>query len=236
VSGPYRPAVSPSESPRSQWGCRPCLLLAAVGGAQPHGGWRSSAISRLQGFSSCSPVAVPRQWPSKRMTTSLMVGRSKPGYGLPPTLSFKDVHHPHWGGGRAESGPCPPHELVTRFFLQHSEEKDAHQPCGGGEPRLRGAGWPQAVSCSMSGPLGWMDLVPPLTLPPVVWPGRGCPSTARATVAPCVGPPHPRLLLPAGCTGGLYKTPYTASVVVAFLDGLVLTPVGGRERGPLRAC
>jgi hypothetical protein len=21
--------------------------------------------------------------------------------------------------------------------------------------------------------------------------GRGCPSTARATVAPCVGPPHP---------------------------------------------
>jgi hypothetical protein len=140
ASGPSPPAVSPSESPRSQWGCRSCLLLAAVGGARPRGGWCSSAIARLQGFSSCSLVAVPRQWSSRRMTTSLMVGRSEPGCGLPPTLSFKDVHHPCWGGRRAESGPCPPHGLVTRFFLQHSEEKDVHQPCGGGKPRLRGAG------------------------------------------------------------------------------------------------
>jgi hypothetical protein len=93
------------------------------------------------------------------------------------------------------------------------------------------AGW-----CSVSGPLGWMALVPPPTLPPAVWPGRGCPSTARATVAPCVGPPHPRLLLPAGRTGGPYKTPYAAGVAATFLDGLVLTLVGGRERGPLRAC
>jgi hypothetical protein len=78
------------------------------------------------------------------MTTSLVVERSKPGCGLPPTLSFKDVHHPRWGGRRAESGPCPPHGLVTRFFLQHLEEKDVHQPCGGGKPRLYGAGWLQA--------------------------------------------------------------------------------------------
>jgi hypothetical protein len=91
---------------------------------------------------------------------------------------------------------------VTRFFLQHSEEKDVHQPCGGGEPRLRGAGWLQAVNCSVSGPLGWMALVPPPTLPAAVWPGRGCPSTARVTVVPCAGPPHPWLLLPTGRTGG----------------------------------
>jgi hypothetical protein len=39
------------------------------------------------------------------MTTSLVVGRSKPGCGLCPTLSFKDLHHPCWGGGRGESGP-----------------------------------------------------------------------------------------------------------------------------------
>jgi hypothetical protein len=32
--------------------------------------------------------------------------------------------------------------------------------------------------------------------------GRGCPSTARATVAPCAGPPHPQLLLPTGRTRG----------------------------------
>jgi hypothetical protein len=36
----------------------------------------------------------------------LMVGRSKPGCGLCPTLSFKDLHHPCWGGGRGEPGPA----------------------------------------------------------------------------------------------------------------------------------
>jgi hypothetical protein len=66
---------------------------------------RPSTIIRLQGFSSCSPAAVPRRWSSRRMTTSLVVGRSKPGCGLPPALSFKDVHHPCWGGGCAELGP-----------------------------------------------------------------------------------------------------------------------------------
>jgi hypothetical protein len=40
------------------------------------------------------------------MITSLVVGRSKPGCGLCPALSFKDVHHSGWGGGRAELGPA----------------------------------------------------------------------------------------------------------------------------------
>jgi hypothetical protein len=34
---------------------------------------------------------------------------------------------------------------------------------------------------------------------------------------------------------GSYKTSYAVEVAAAFLDGLVLTLVGGRERGPLRA-
>jgi hypothetical protein len=33
-----------------------------------------------------------------------MVGRSKPGCGLCPALSFKDLHHPCWGGERGEAG------------------------------------------------------------------------------------------------------------------------------------
>jgi hypothetical protein len=36
--------------------------------------------------------------------------------------------------------------------------------------------------------------------------------------------------------GGSYKTSYAVEVAAAFLDGLVLTPVGGRWRGPLRTC
>jgi hypothetical protein len=99
------PATSRSESTRSWWCRRSCLLLAAVGGVQPHGSRHPSTIIRLQGFSSCSPAVVPRRWSSRRMTTSLVVGRSKPGCGLPPALSFKDVHHPCWGGGCAELGP-----------------------------------------------------------------------------------------------------------------------------------
>jgi hypothetical protein len=40
------------------------------------------------------------------MTAGLVVGKSEPGRGLLPALSFKDVHHPCWGGGCAVSGPA----------------------------------------------------------------------------------------------------------------------------------
>jgi hypothetical protein len=51
-----------------------------------------------------------------------------------------------------------------------------------------------AVSCRVSSSSAWMALVPPPALPPAAWSGRSCPSTARATVTPCAGRPHPRLL------------------------------------------
>jgi hypothetical protein len=97
-------AISPSESARLWWYRLSCLL-AAIGGVQPHGSFHPSTIIRLQGFSSRSPAIVPHWCSSRRMTTSLVVGRSKPGCVLPPALSFKDVHHPCWGGGCAELGP-----------------------------------------------------------------------------------------------------------------------------------
>jgi hypothetical protein len=74
------------------------------------------------------------------MTTNLVVETSEPGCGLPPALSFKDVHQPCRDGERAELGFCLPLGLVARFFLQHLEEKDVHKPCEGGELQLRGAG------------------------------------------------------------------------------------------------
>jgi hypothetical protein len=86
------------------------------------------------------PGCNPHRWPSRGMTTSLVVERSEPGCGLPPALSFKDVHHPCWGGGRAELGSCLLHGLPARFFLQHSGEKGVRQPCEGGKLRVRGAG------------------------------------------------------------------------------------------------
>jgi hypothetical protein len=131
ASRPSCPATSPPESLRSWWCQRSCLLLAAVGGVQPHGSWHPPTIIRLQGFSSRSLAAISHQWSSRGMTTSLVVGRSKLGCSLPPALSFKDVHHPCWGGGRSELGPRlrvgwrPTSSLSTRgrrAFAIHAEE------------------------------------------------------------------------------------------------------------------
>jgi hypothetical protein len=96
--------LPPSEPPDGE---HPrCFRLATIGGAQLRGGWHLSAIARLQGFSSGSPAASPHQWSRRRVTTGSMVGRSKPGCSLCPALSFKDLHHPCWGGGQGKPGPA----------------------------------------------------------------------------------------------------------------------------------
>jgi hypothetical protein len=143
------------------------LHLAAIGGARPRGDWHPSAIARLQGFSSCSPAAFPHQWSPRTVTTSSIVGRSKPGCGLCPTLSFKDLHHPCWGGGRGEPGFYLPHGPATRFSLRHPGEEAILQLCGGGilQP-CRGRRTAAA------------------------WPGCSIPSFVRATVVGCTGGSH----------------------------------------------
>jgi hypothetical protein len=57
------------------------------------------------------------------VTTSSMVGRSKPGCGLCPTLSFKDLHHPCWGEGRAEPELYLPYGSAGHLLLQQSGER-----------------------------------------------------------------------------------------------------------------
>jgi hypothetical protein len=97
--------------------------LPSKTGCDIHGSWYLSAIAQLQGFSSGSPAAFPCRWSPKTVTTSLMVGRSKPGCGLCSALSFKDLHHPCWGGGRAESELYLSHGFVGHLLLQHSGER-----------------------------------------------------------------------------------------------------------------
>jgi hypothetical protein len=70
------------------------------------------------------------------VTTSSWVGRSKPGCGLCPSLSFKDVHHQCWGGECAELGSVSA-RAAARSFPQRS---------GGRAFAVRGAG-----SCRVSG-------------------------------------------------------------------------------------
>jgi hypothetical protein len=114
-------ALPPSEPPDGERPHR--FRLVVVGGMQLRGSWYLSAIAWLQGFSSGSPAASPRRWSPKTVTTSSMMGRSKPGCGLCPALSFKDLHHPCWGGGRAESELYLPHGFVGHPLLQHSGER-----------------------------------------------------------------------------------------------------------------
>jgi hypothetical protein len=104
--------LPPSEPPDGE---RPRCLRLVVEGAQPCGGWYLSASARLQGLSSCSPAAFPHQW--------AVWWRSEPGCSLRPTLSFKDLRHPCWGGGRDEPELYLPYGPTGHLLLQHSWER-----------------------------------------------------------------------------------------------------------------
>jgi hypothetical protein len=167
-------ALPPSEPPDGE---RPrCFRLAAVGGAQLRGSWYLSAIARLQGFSSGSPAASPRRWSPKTVTTSLMVGRSKPGCGLCPALSFKDLHHPCWGGGRGEQELYLPYGPAGHLLLQHSGDR-ALTSLAGGTSTTRGQSAASVVNSSVPGSLAQLPVPPP---------------TAGRSAAIC--PPYGRLL------------------------------------------
>jgi hypothetical protein len=85
-----------------------------VGGTQLRGSWYLSAIVRLQGFSSHSPVAPLRWWSPKTVTSSTWMGRGKPGCDPDPALSIEGVRHPHWGGEQTVGGGNRPPALRRR--------------------------------------------------------------------------------------------------------------------------
>jgi hypothetical protein len=120
----------PSEPPDGE---HPQSFRLVVGGTQLRGSWYLSAIVRLQGFSSCSPAASPRRRSPKTVTSSSMAGRSEPGCDLGPALSFKDVHHPGWGGGRAEPELYLPRGFVGQPLPQHSRERALSGLAGGSD-------------------------------------------------------------------------------------------------------
>jgi hypothetical protein len=67
------------------------------------------------------------------VTTSPWTGRSKSGCGPRPSLSFKDVYHPCWGGGRAEPELSLPRGFVGQPLLQHSRERALTGPVRGAD-------------------------------------------------------------------------------------------------------
>jgi hypothetical protein len=127
---PYAPCLSTFRAPG--WGT-PAIL--------PPCRWRNATSWKLVPFSHRSasrifirqPGCTPRLWSPKTVTTSSWVGRSKPGCDLGPALSFKDVHHPCWGGGRAEPELYLPRGFVGQPLLQHSRERALTGPARGAD-------------------------------------------------------------------------------------------------------
>jgi hypothetical protein len=93
------------------------------------------------------------------------------------SVSFKDVHHPRWGGGRAEPELYLPRGFVGRPLLRCSRERALTGPAGGSD--FDNAGLvdggrrqPQRV--------GLVSLAP------------GAPSCRKAVAAPCAWEDRPR--------------------------------------------
>jgi hypothetical protein len=110
--------------------CSPSAL--SLGGTQLRGSWYLSAIVQLEGFSSRSPAAPLRRRSPKTVTSSPWMGRGNPGCDLGPALSFKDVHHPCWGGERGEPGLYLPRGQAGHPFFQLLVVATILQLYGGG--------------------------------------------------------------------------------------------------------
>jgi hypothetical protein len=153
-----RRVFPPSKPPDG--GC-PQSFRLVVGGTQLRGSWHLSAIVRLQGFSSCSPAAPLRRRSPETVTTSPWVGRGEPGCDLGPTLSFKDVHHPRWGGDRAEPELYLPRGFVGRPLLRLSRERALTGPTGGSDFDNVGLVDGGRRQPRASGSSAWLPVPPP---------------------------------------------------------------------------
>jgi hypothetical protein len=167
----------------------PPSFRLVVGGTQLRGSWYLSAIVRLQGFSSASPAAPLHRWSPETVTTSPWVGRNKSGCDLGPTLSFKDVHHPRWGGGWAEPELYLPRGFVGRPLLRRSRERALTGPAGGSD---FDNAWLVDGGRRQPQRFGLVGLAP------------GAPSYRKAAAAPCAREDRPRCRVLPGrhsCSG-----------------------------------
>jgi hypothetical protein len=199
--------------------------LVVVGGTQLCGSWYLLAIVRLQGFSSGSPAASPRRWSPKTVTTSSMVGRRKSGCDLGPALSFKDLRHPGWGGGRAEPELCLLHGSAGHLLPQHSRERALTGLAGGPDFDNAGLVGGERRQLQRVGLAGSPGLVRLPVSPPAV----------RAVVAPRAPGDRPRrraLLGWRSCSGAVLPLPRYGAEVAAAEEVLVADGVTATMRAP----
>jgi hypothetical protein len=157
----FIPSV-PSLSGCSTW-CAACLDGMRRRSAEGFVSAPSSSAN-LPPKSSCSLSSTsPSGWCCRSCLSSAGGARPRGGGALPPVLSFKDVHQPCGGGERAGLRLRLPRELVTRPFLQHSEERMITSLVKvGGELWLCGTGQTASAVCRRaSNSLAWMVLSSP---------------------------------------------------------------------------
>jgi hypothetical protein len=165
----------------------PCKFISSVPRLSECSTWYTACLDGMrrrstEGFASVPSTLVnlplesscllssPAGWCCRSCLSSAGGARPCGSGALPPVLGFKDVHQHRGGGERAESWLRLPHELVTRLFLQHSEEMDDHQPCEGGELRVHGPDQTASTACRRApSSMAWMVL----SSPPVEGRGRG---------------------------------------------------------------
>jgi hypothetical protein len=128
------------------------------------------------------------------MTTSLVVERSEPGCGLPlPSASRMFIIR-----AGEEGEPSGSFAFRVGWWSASSSSIRGRRAFAGLAEEANsghaGSAVCGVVSCRVPGSPAWVALVPPPALPPAAGAERGCPSTARVTVAPRAGWPHPRLL------------------------------------------
>jgi hypothetical protein len=189
-------ALPPSEPPNGVHPC--CLRLAAVGGARPRGGWRSSVTARLQGFSSGSPAAVPHRRSPRMMIVGLVVGEaSRAAASAPPSASrmFIILAVAEGEPSRGSTSRMG-RQAASSFSIQGRGRSPALRRGRTLTTLDRSAA--SVVSCSVPGLLAQLALARPPTPPPAAWSGRCCPSTARAAIAPCAPGDHTRCRTPHG--------------------------------------
>jgi hypothetical protein len=144
------------------------------------------------------------------MTVGLVVGKSESGRGLSLAFSFKDVHHPCWGGGHAELGPASTW-AAAHSFPQYSGEKGVRRPWRCQLPRVWLPGLSGSSAASGAASYRWGRAWLPVRRM----------SVGRAVRGPATSRSFPRRRLHRGS----HNTSYATRAVFVFWDGLVLAPV-----------
>jgi hypothetical protein len=139
-----------------------------------------------------------------------MVGRSESGCDLCPALSFKDLHHPCWGGGRAEPELYLPHGFVGHPLLQHSGERALTDLAEGADFDNAGLVGRERRQLQRVGLAGSAGSGSAPGAPSRRWAERGYLAAVRGRAAR---------------TGGLPKTSRAARAAFVFLGCPALAPV-----------